>query len=86
MIWTKILPNKPGYYWWRKNQYKSESIYYVFYDHAESVKGCSRYESIVNVKPENRVLYCRWTYEGLYDKQSLENVGGEWYGPLNPPN
>ena len=41
--------------------------------------------SIVNIKPENRVLFCRWAHEGLYDKQSLAEVGGEWYGPLKPP-
>lgn len=93
MNWTKELPTKWGYYWHRKNQYKQESIYYVFFDHDESIakenanrsEPLSRYESILAVKPENVVLYCRWAHEGLYDKQTLEKVGGEWFGPLNPP-
>lgn len=28
-MWTKKLPDKPGYYWWRRNKYKNEIILYV---------------------------------------------------------
>lgn len=90
MNWTKTLPTKSGYYWWRKYNHKSESIYYVFYDLEQSIakenltrtEPLSSYDPITKVQPENRVFYCRWCHEGLYDKQKLEDVGGEWYGPI----
>lgn len=93
MEWTTKLPTESGYYWYRKNKYKQENIFYVFYDHAKSIAKenanrpdpLSRYDSILAVKPENRVLFCRWCHEGLYDKHSLEDVSGEWYGPIKPP-
>ena len=37
MNWTKTLPTEAGYYWWRKNQHKAESIYYVAYDMDKSI-------------------------------------------------
>ncbi len=37
-MWTKNLPTEAGYYWWRKNQYKSEHIICVFTDHDESIE------------------------------------------------
>lgn len=66
MNWTKKLPDKSGHYWWRKNRYKSNSMYYVF--------------------DEDGVWYCRWCSAGLYDKRTLSEVGGEWFGPLRSPD
>ena len=37
-MWTKTLPTEAGYYWWRKNQYKSEHIICVWIDHDESIE------------------------------------------------
>jgi len=89
MDWTTTKPTQSGYYWWRKNKYKAESIYYVFTDHDQSIEkerqsnpNVSRYESITNIKPENRVFYARWCHEGLYDKRKLDEIDGEWLGPL----
>lgn len=73
MNWTKDLPIDAGYYWWRKNKCKQESIFYVFISLKESVG------------KENNVLYCRWSGEILIDKVRVDEQGGEWYGPLKPP-
>ncbi len=66
MNWTKELPTKDGYYWWRKYKFKSNSIYYVF--------------------NRDGVVMCRWAHSGLYDKETVKEVGGEWYGPLVGPD
>jgi hypothetical protein len=97
MNWTKAVPTKPGYYWWRKNEHKSEHIICVYTDIHESIKAenanremlglepISRYSSINEVQLINRVFYCRYSGEYLSDKTTREAVGGEWYGPLMPP-
>lgn len=71
--WTKELPSKLGYYWWRPYKYKSHSIYFVFQGY-NGVTG--KYEGD---------FYCRWCHQGLYDKQIVKEVKGEWYGPIQEP-
>lgn len=97
MNWTTDTPTEDGFYWRRKNKYKHEGMYYVFTSRHESiakensqrekegVELLSRYDPITAVRLENRVFYCRWVGETLCDKQRLEEVGGEWHGPLKPP-
>ncbi len=34
---------------------------------------------------KNGTMYCRWSHEGLYDLETVKDVGGEWYGPLTLP-
>lgn len=72
-MWTKKLPTTAGYYWHRKNKYKHENIYFVFISLEESVG-----------KDEN-VLYCRCSGEQLSDRRRVKEVGGEWFGPIKPP-
>lgn len=96
-MWTKELPTKDGYYWVRKNQYKSEHIVYVWADHDESIKTenqlrqengiepLSRYDPITKVSQENKVFYARYVGETLSDKVKLEELQNkEWQGPLKP--
>lgn len=92
MNWTTTKPDKDGYYWFRKNKYKSEHIVCIFTDHDESVKNeqkdnpdFSRYESINKVQPKNRVMYIRFCGQFLSDRKSIDSMEGEWYGPLQPP-
>lgn len=73
MNWTKDLPTDYGLYWNRKNKYKKENIYCVWISLEESV-----------LKDVN-VLHCRRAGESLFDKERVEAVGGEWYGPIKPP-
>lgn len=73
MNWTKALPTNPGYYWWRKNKYKSEHVYCVWIDTSESVG------------KDDNVLYARWSGEQLSDKRRVTDIGGEWFGPIKPP-
>ncbi len=96
MNWTTDLPKVDGYYWWRRNKYKQECIYYVFSSHSDSIikeneeraskalTPLSRYESIIHVQDHNRVMYCRWSGAALADKERPVDVGGEWLGPLTP--
>jgi hypothetical protein len=71
--WTKDLPTDSGWYWNRKNKFKKENIYYVWISLEESVG------------KDVNVLYCRWSNEQLSDKRRVEEVGGEWHGPIKPP-
>jgi hypothetical protein len=73
MNWTENLPTDEGWYWNRKNKYKKENIYYVWISLEESV-----------LKDVN-VLYCRRSGQSLFDKERVESIGGEWYGPIKPP-
>jgi hypothetical protein len=63
--WSPVRPIRMGYYWWRRNRFKTDSIYYVFF--AEGI------------------WWARWCNEGLYDRQPLESICGEWDGPIQPP-
>ena len=46
-MWTKQLPTKPGWYWWRRYRYKAVSMYYVHSDYpntvAEYARECNGY-------------------------------------------
>lgn len=95
-MWTKSLPTKDGYYWFRKNQYKNENMVCVFYSHDESIEKenkerkeknlelLSRYDSILKVSQHNIVYYARFVGQWLADKHTLETLQGEWQGPLTP--
>lgn len=37
--WTKELPTKQGWYWWRKNRYKAHLIVWVFQNDKGQLRG-----------------------------------------------
>lgn len=72
MNWTNELPAKQGYYWWRKNKFKTVIIRSVWNPHDPNTEVWDTW-------------YCRHCCETLCDKEKVSDVGGEWYGPIIPP-
>ena len=97
MNWDTDPPEKSGYYWFRKNRFKTENLCYVWVDRAESIarenatraaggqERLSSYAPHKDIPERSRVFYVRFVGEMLSDKVSLGEVRGQWWGPIQPP-
>jgi hypothetical protein len=66
MAWTKELPTKTGFYWWRRYRYKAVCMCYVWQDKASHIW---------------YYRYCGDILYDYHELASL-NPQGDWWGPL----
>ena len=75
MIWSRELPTQTGYYWSRVNIFDcGEELVLVTYDEDDAIDMLSGW-SVWRMGSD------------IYDpvEQYVQELGGEWYGPLKPP-
>jgi hypothetical protein len=70
--WTKELPSKRGYYWWRRYKWKAIIILYVWQE-----QNGEWYCRDNREFPVDKVVLKDFTQE--------THKGGEWIGPISEP-
>lgn len=71
MEWTKTLPTSPGMYWWRR-------------EHGDELM-MRRIDEWPGTDDHLLVTVDHQVSEWRDGVVLLDKLGGEWYGPLQPP-